>query len=215
LSAWPRCCDPHAMTQAPFDELAGDYDQWFERNGCTYSSELSALRASLPAGLGLEIGVGTGRFAAPLAISVGLDPSVPMLRAAAGRGVPVVRGLAERLPFRDGAFDFALLVTVLCFVKDPLAALREAFRVTRPDGRLIVGLLDRASPLGKVYEVKAAESRFYGTARFLSVQEAEGLMLDAGWHVEGVRQAVFDKEVQATFLEGHGQGLFAVISARK
>ena len=174
----------------------------------------SALRLTVPEGRGLEVGVGTGRFAQPLRLSVGLDSSTAMLRAARERGLAVVRGKAESLPFRIGAFDFVLMVTVLCFA-DPFPTLMEACRVVRPGGRLIVGLLDRESPLGKVYADKAAGSRFYDAAKFLSVPEAEKMMRDAGWRVEGVRQTVFGKETQEPVLDGHGQGLFVVISARR
>ena len=46
----------------------------------------------------IEIGVGTGRFAAPLGIKVGVDPSMTMLTYAAKRGVLGLQGTAEALP---------------------------------------------------------------------------------------------------------------------
>ena len=206
------------MTQGPFEDLADEYDQWFERHRWAYASELSALRAARPEGFGLEIGVGTGRFAHPLSIPVGLDPSLPMLRKAGERGVAVVRGVAESLPFRDGAFDLALLVTVLCFVSDPLSALREARRVVRPSGHLLLGILDRDSPLGRRYEAGAASSRFYRGARFLSASEACHLLERAGCEVLETHQTLLsDPSGLASaepVLEGNGQGLFVVISAR-
>jgi hypothetical protein len=56
------------------------YEAWF---ACYEAADLSALlavRALLPwQGQGLEIGVGTGRFAAPLGIRVGVGPSLTML----------------------------------------------------------------------------------------------------------------------------------------
>jgi len=54
------------------------------------------VRVLLPwQGLGLEIGVGTGRFAAPLGIKVGVDPSMAMLAYAAERGVLGRQGTIE------------------------------------------------------------------------------------------------------------------------
>jgi hypothetical protein len=60
----------------PFDTYAARYDCWFERHEPVYYSELLAVRALLPwNGLGLELEVGSGRFAEPLGVQVGLDPS--------------------------------------------------------------------------------------------------------------------------------------------
>ena len=59
-----------------FQKYSKEYDQWYERNKFAYLSEIEALKKVIPEqGKGLEIGVGTGRFAQSLGISVGLDPS--------------------------------------------------------------------------------------------------------------------------------------------
>ncbi len=93
-------------------------------------------------GRGLEVGVGTGRFAAPLSVAIGLDPSVVMMEAARRRGVGCVRGIAERLPFRGGAFDLVLMVTVDFLLSDKAAAFREAARVLAWSGAIVVGFID-------------------------------------------------------------------------
>jgi hypothetical protein len=50
----------------PFEAHAERYEAWFERHPAAYASELLALRPFVPlSGRGLEIGVGSGRFAAP------------------------------------------------------------------------------------------------------------------------------------------------------
>jgi len=55
-----------------------------------------------------------------------------MMEVARGRGVLCVRGVAERLPFRDGPFDLLLMVTVDFLLRDKAAAFREAARVLAP-----------------------------------------------------------------------------------
>lgn len=71
---------------AAFEAHSGRYDEWFVRHEAVYQSELLAVRALLPCtGLGLEVGVGTGRFAAPLGIQIGLDPAAAMLARARKR----------------------------------------------------------------------------------------------------------------------------------
>ena len=66
-----------------FDDYYKKYDEWYDRNPFAYLSELKAVQKALPeAGKGLEIGVGTGRFAAPLGISIGVDSSEKMIEIA-------------------------------------------------------------------------------------------------------------------------------------
>ncbi len=206
------------MLNDPFVRFAMEYDEWFERNPWAYRSELAALAKVVPEGRGVDIGSGTGRFSTPFEMVVGVDPSIPMLRLAGKKGLQVVQGRAENLPFRDGAFDFALMVTVLCFVNDPLDALREATRVVRRGGSLLVGILDRDSSLGRRYEAGAEGSRFYRDARFLSAAETFDLLEQAGCTIESTFQTIFSDPGGLTapepVREGHGDGLFTVISAR-
>ena len=103
----------------PFEKHADIYGEWFVRNRFAYESELQAIRALLPdVGTGVEIGVGTGRFAASLGIKLGVEPSKTMREIAQKKGIEVVNGVAEALPFDDSQFDFALIVTTICFLDD-------------------------------------------------------------------------------------------------
>lgn len=92
----------------------------------------------------LDVGCGTGRLAADLAQRGarvwGVDASPEMLaeaRARAPRGVGVRLGEAERLPFKDGWFDRAVLRLVVHLV-DRDRALPELVRVLAPAGRAVV-----------------------------------------------------------------------------
>ena len=89
----------------------------------------------------LDVGCGTGRnlpLYASGAKPIGLDPSEDALKAARRRApaVPLVRGSAEALPFRDGAFDTVVSGLVFCSVRDPSRGLAEVRRVLRNDGVL-------------------------------------------------------------------------------
>ncbi|HKX38904.1 MAG TPA: methyltransferase domain-containing protein [Burkholderiales bacterium] len=202
----------------PFVRHHRRYDDWFERHRAAYLSELLAVRALLPwQGRGLEIGVGTGRFAAPLGVEFGIDPAAVMLEYARSRGIRVARAVAEALPFADAAFDYALSVTTLCFVDDAAAMLAEARRILRPGGELVLGFIDRESSLGRYYLAHQAENVFYRDARFHSADEVARLLREAGFGEPVWAQALSTPLEEIRELEalcaGRGQGAFVVVSA--
>jgi len=203
---------------APFARHHRRYDDWFERHRAAYLSELLALRALLPwSGRGLEIGVGTGRFAAPLGVEVGIDPAAEVLDYARERGVRVARAVAEALPFPDAVFDYALVVTTICFVDDARAMLEETARVLRPNGALVIGLIDRESPLGHDYVAHRAENVFYRDARFFSAAEVAALLAQTGFREPVWLQTVSAPLAQIREIEpaqaGTGRGAFLVVRA--
>ncbi len=65
------------------------------------------------------MGVGTGRFALPPGITVGVEPALAMTSIARKRGIEVYEARAEELPFDNESFDFVVMVTTICFLRDP------------------------------------------------------------------------------------------------
>lgn len=66
-----------------FDENALDYDNWFERHNTAFQTELLAIKQAIPFHKkGIEIGVGTGRFAEYFGITDGVEPSENMAQIA-------------------------------------------------------------------------------------------------------------------------------------
>jgi len=204
----------------PFEKYTSQYEDWFERNRFVYESEIRAIREQLPErGQGIEIGVGSGRFAVPLGIRLGLEPSGRMRDLAQNRGIETVAGVAERLPFRDTQFDFALMVTTICFLDDVETAFKEAYRVLRPAGHLIIGFVDKDSAVGRSYQQNKNESVFYGEAIFYSVDEVNSQLKETGFRNLSFTQTVFHKlaetrETEPT-REGYGEGSFVVVKAAK
>ncbi len=201
-----------------FDEHYKKYDAWYDKNKFTYLAEARALKKVLPKkGKGLEIGVGTGRFASALGIEYGADPSKKMLKIAGKRGVKTYMARGERLPFNGKTFDYAAIIVTLSFVKSPEKVLSEAARILKPGGKIIIGMIDRESFLGRHYLDK--RGIFYGKANILSVKEAICLLERAGFKRLAFYQTIFRipekiKTIHKT-IRGTGRGGFAVISAYK
>ena len=209
------------MTKAgPFDKYHRQYDEWFEKNEAAYQSELAAIKEFIPArGTGLEIGVGSGRFAVPLGIKYGLEPSNNMRQLASERGVEVVGGVAEKLPYKNESFDFVLMVTVICFLDEVGTALNEVFRILKSGGMLIVGFIERNSFMGKLYEQKKDQNVFYKDATFFSVEELVSLLGNAGFGSLSFNQTIFPDSKKKLKIEpvknGFGEGAFVVVRALK
>ena len=110
-----------------FEKYSNEYDKWFIKNQNIYLAELNAIKRLVPSGkFGVEIGVGSGRFALPLGIKVGVDLGGRLTIITRKRGIQVYEGVAEQLPFNDKTFDFVLFVTTICFVDDLEESLKEA-----------------------------------------------------------------------------------------
>ena len=200
-----------------FDKFYKKYDAWYDKHKFTYLSELEVLKKVIPKkGKGLEIGVGTARFAKPLGIKYGIDPSKKMLEIAKKRGVDVKLGYGEKLPFKNSTFDYIAIIITLCFVKDPIKVLNEAKRVLKKNGKIIIGIIDRDSFLGKFYQKK--KSLFYKQARFFGVKELTHLLEDVGFKNFSYYQTIFKLPEKINSIEkpkkGFGKGGFVVIAGR-
>jgi SAM-dependent methyltransferase len=130
-----------------FDRLAADYDR-LRPAGDAWEQLAERTLAGLDGCRRLvDVGCGTGRFAAfarhRLGARVwGVDPSAEMLRRARARpdtrGIGWKQGVAERLPFQDGWFDAAHMHLVVHTLADRGQALAEIARVLGPGGRLVI-----------------------------------------------------------------------------
>jgi ubiquinone/menaquinone biosynthesis C-methylase UbiE len=144
-----------------FDRAAGFYDATRGLSPQVVAAQTSLLREALngvdePT---LEIGVGTGRVALPLAAAgrriVGVDLSAAMLatlRSKSPDALALVQADATRLPFRDDVFGGAVVAHVLHLVSDWRAVVDELCRVVRPGGVLLV--TRSAPPAGVGAEIR-------------------------------------------------------------
>lgn len=200
----------------PFESFGDEYDEWFVRNQDKYEQELRAIRSFIPPkGNGLEVGVGSGKFAGPLGIKTGIEPSDKMADKARKLGIKVIKGVAEDLPVSDNCFDFVLMVTTICFVDDIKKTFQEACRVLKRDGFIVVGFVDKESELGREYTLKKNRSKFYSSANFFSTQEVLTYLEDGGFESFEIKQTLFPGYNTEHIENGFGKGSFVVIKGLK
>ena len=175
---------------------------WWRKNpsACPYSQRFwgeaphpfitrARLREVLEAKQGervLEVGPGTGYYTLDVAEWVGPDGSVDILdlqqemldhtmRRGGERNLDNINPTqadATALPFEDGTYDAAYLVTVLGEIPDQDAALRELARVLKPGGRLVVGEL-----VGDPHYVALGPMRLRAAAAGLGFERRSGNVL--------------------------------------
>jgi len=207
-----------------FDSLAAEYDAWFDDEGkLIFAIEVKAFQEVLPLlpEPWLEVGVGSGRFAQALGIETGVDPSVKLLEIAKSRGIRTFLGKGEEQLFNGETFGTVFVIVTLCFVDSPLEVLREAHRILKPEGKIVLGLVLRESPWGKFYQSKKLEGhRFYKHATFYSYQKVDRLLMDSGFSIEKVISTLFQKPGEVKEMEAPERGFstgagFTIVVAEK
>lgn len=188
---------------------------WYERHLLPWLADLACgvgpVRRQrekvvpLARGRVLEVGIGTGLNLAHydkarIAVVIGLDPALEMLRRArrrarrAGIELELIGQSAERMPFRDESFDTVLVTYTLCSIAEPPAALAEMRRVLKPEGRLLFcehGLAPEASVRRWQARLAPLWSRLAGGCRL--DRDVPALLRAAGF---------VSKDLQSAYLPG-------------
>jgi ubiquinone/menaquinone biosynthesis C-methylase UbiE len=129
-----------------FDRAAGYYDRTRFLSEPVMARLVANVAAEIGHGAGcLEIGVGTGRFALPLAragirmsgVDISRDMLGRLLQNSTNARVDVCLADATMLPFRDASFDAAIAVHVLHLIPRWRDAVDQLMRVVKPGGKFL------------------------------------------------------------------------------
>jgi ArsR family transcriptional regulator len=142
-----RLRERQADSQAFFAGAAGEWDQ-IRREYYGTDFTQAALLALLPKEWTVvDLGCGTGTVMEALAPHlgrvIGVDASAAMLKAARKRcegaeNVEFHRADLSRVPLPDSCCDAGLILLTLTYVPDPAGVVREAARLLKPSGKLVV-----------------------------------------------------------------------------
>lgn len=148
------------MTEEIFDEYAEEYDSWFLKNTNVLESEILLLKHFLVhPGRTLSVGCGSGLFEHILRerhgidIREGVEPAERFAKIAEKRGMTVKGGHAEELPYADAEFDTVLQNGTPGYVENLEKAFREAYRVLKSGGHLVVADVPAESSYGLLYRL--------------------------------------------------------------
>ncbi|MCX7880087.1 MAG: class I SAM-dependent methyltransferase [Ignavibacteria bacterium] len=172
---------------AIFDSEAENYDLWYTSKLGSFVDEIetNVVLELLEPSSGmkvLDVGCGTGNFSLKLAklkcIVTGIDISTKMLEIAQHKAkkenlnIEFLNGNAENLPFEDNFFDSALSVATFEFIDNPQKALNEIFRVTKPNGKIVIGFINRQSLWGELYSSEEfRKNTIFKYAKFFTPDE--------------------------------------------
>ena len=152
------------------DQMANEYDSWYKtpKGRLVDKIEKEAMYEFLKPQPGMEIldiGCGTGNLSLELARLgarvTGVDISELMLAIARQKAlrekldVKFYKADVHDLPFDDETFDAVVSLSALEFVSDLSEALKEAYRVLKHGGRLVIGIIGGNSVWSRYYEAKA------------------------------------------------------------
>jgi ubiquinone/menaquinone biosynthesis C-methylase UbiE len=132
-----------------YDQIASGYD---ELHGEEQLSKAKFILQNLEvksSDVLLDVGCGTARALSVFGCEkVGIDPSFELLKLAQ---IPVVQGVAEKLPFPANSFDIVISITAIHHFSDVKQALLEMMRVSRRD--VVISVFKKAQKFKEIEEI--------------------------------------------------------------
>ena len=151
-----------------------------------------------------------------MGVRFGLDPAIKMLQVAKKRGISVVQGLGERLPFKELSFDFIQIVFVIEFVEHLTPFLKEAASTLKKNGALILGFIDKDSRWGWYYARYPSHRKYFHPP---SPKEVLDIFCKIGLEFRESCQTLFQPPPDLSKKEnpkrGFGRGGFVILMATK
>lgn len=176
------------MKEIIFDEFYEGYDEWYKTKMGKFVDQIETdllfnCLNPKPGMKILDIGCGTGNISYKLAKLgcqvVGIDISKKMLDKAKskykGESVDFYNMSSYNIDFSDIYFDAAISMTAFEFIYDPKRAYEEIKRVTKNNGSIIIGTIQKGGEWQEFYSSNIFKGTAYEKARFKTGEEIEKL----------------------------------------
>jgi SAM-dependent methyltransferase len=202
--------------------LPDSFDSSSEPDLLLFRTKIEAIRRYLPSTditYGIEAGVGSGLFANALGIREGVESSIYLSELACNRGVHVMTGDPEHLPYSANTLDFVFMNLSNYSPGNSLFnAFREAHRVLRNDGSFVLAFEDENIPSPELRNIYVCDPSIATPELQRSPQKILFGLTEVGFNHIDVSQTIFrfhNGELKAVIKTGYGEGQFIVISAMK
>lgn len=194
-------------------------EDWFDNYKMIFDSQVMAIRKIIPRGKGIDIGAGSGAFASALGIEYGTEIIEQLADEAEKRGVKIIETIPERIAGEKCGFDFATMINEV-YSGEPDRAFFEVKRLLKPGGSLIIAFYDKNSDLGRSCYQDEQENLFCRHTEFYTVNEIDTALERAGFGEKRFYQTLFHEHIKELEhaeepIEGHGEGGFVVVEAKK
>ncbi|MHA6567407.1 MULTISPECIES: class I SAM-dependent methyltransferase [Aerococcus] len=171
-------------SMALFDDLAGDYDSWYQGEVGAFVDQIEADLAfslvDVQAGMSvLDAGCGTGNYSIRLAQAgaqvQAIDISSQMLKEAKRKAETLDLPIAfqkmdmNHLDFPRETFDLIFSMTAIEFIADLEAFIASCFDLLKPGGYLLIGSITESGDWGQYYQEK--KDSIYNYAHFRDTQD--------------------------------------------
>lgn len=177
-----------------FDKEANSYDEWYKTKFGNFvdkvETELAFKLFKPEKGMKiLDIGCGTGNFSIKLAKEgckvIGIDISEEMLKKARRKAqmmnldIEFYKMDLYDLKFQDKSFDAVFSMAAFEFVKEPLKALDEMFRVAKDGAQILIGTISKDSKWGELYlSEEVQKNTVFKYADFKTLEDLKALRND-------------------------------------
>lgn len=198
-----------------FSSLAPTYDAWYSTPLGSLCDRLEedavfSLADVKDGELVLDVSCGTGNYSLELKRRgvrvIGLDISSEMLSIAKkkaeneGLKIDFIRADAAMPPFKDNSFDLITSILILEFADKPDKMIKEWKNLLKPDGRMVIGFLNRYSLWALKRRLKAIfKDTIWRRARFYPADEMQRLLADAGLKSIESRESIYFPPVENRF----------------